>query len=737
MTTGASKVRVTREQPRVRAIPSAATSVAGAVGIAERGPIGKAVLVNSPDEYARTFGGFTANSDLALAQAGFFENGGRELWVVRTAHYDDVSDVTTLTALTATGGITADAGAQPAELVSGVVGPFDLSGGGQTLFVSLGGDPQFQLFFDGQPYEVFVDAASYALADGMTGLFTVDGGAPQTVVFDAADFQDITNATWSEIANVLSAQLQGVVVDDVGSGFFIRTISEGSQSDIQLAPGPLASSLGLQITNQGGGTVPNTRAVTSQQVVDMINLGYGSIATADVRPDGRIRVRTVQQGAGAFMQVDPSTSSVFGFPTGPQVGRDAGPALVLALAGKTPGGFANRVQVETRLSPQGDAGEFDLLVLEDGVFKEVFPRLSLDPAAPRFADLVVNDPAAGSNLVSATAGQAIPGVPVPAQVVSLAGGTDGLVDLDDADFVGSAATETGLRALDTVQDLAVLLVPGQATPAVHNAIIQYCDVVREGQVFAVLDPPEGLSATGIVDYVDNVAALGGSTESAAIYWPRVEVLNPTRAVFGPADRVTVAPSGIIAGVYARVDGARPGGVYDPPAGIEEGRMFGVLGFETDEVLDERKRDVVFPRRINPLTTGPGQPRYIDGARTLKGDGDFPSVSASRGVMFISKSLKRGLDFVRHKNHTEKLRAQVKRTIDAFLLIQMKNDAFASQDPTKAFFADVSEQLNTPSVVAQQRLLARVGLAMTDPAEFVDILLSKDTRALEAELSSVA
>ncbi len=52
----------------------------------------------------------------------------------------------------------------------------------------------------------------------------------------------------------------------------------------------------------------------------------------------------------------------------------------------------------------------------------------------------------------------------------------------------------------------------------------------------------------------------------------------------------VPPSGIVAGVYARTDAARPGGVYDPPAGIDAGRLFGVLGFETDEVLEERKKD---------------------------------------------------------------------------------------------------------------------------------------------------
>jgi len=215
----------------------------------------------------------------------------------------------------------------------------------------------------------------------------------------------------------------------------------------------------------------------------------------------------------------------------------------------------------------------------------------------------------------------------------------------------------------------------------------------------------------------------------------VKVLNPAKSVFGSAEQLVVPPSGIVAGVFARTDSAQPGGVYDPPAGIEAGRMFGVLGFETDEVLEENKRDLVYPHRINPLTTGPGLPRYIDGSRTLKGNGNFPYVAERRGVIFIERSLKQGLQFARHKNNTEGLRAQVRRTITAFLLAQMNNGAFRSKTPSTAFFVDVSEQLNTPTVIFAGKLIARVGLATNKPAEFIILRISQDTRALEAELAA--
>ncbi len=235
-------------------------------------------------------------------------------------------------------------------------------------------------------------------------------------------------------------------------------------------------------------------------------------------------------------------------------------------------------------------------------------------------------------------------------------------------------------------------------------------------------------------YVESTAALEGASEFGALYWPRVKVLNPAKSVFGSSDQLVVPPSGIIAGVFSRTDSARPGGVYEPPAGIDAGRMSGVLGFEADEVLEERKRDLVYPHRINPLTTGPGLPRYIDGSRTLKGDGNFPYVAERRGVIFIERSLKQGLEFARHKNNTEGLRAQVRRTITAFLLAQMNNGAFRSRVPAQAFFVDVSDQLNTPSVIFAGKLIARVGLATNKPAEFVIIRISQDTRALEVELA---
>jgi phage tail sheath protein FI len=527
----ASKVVIVEEEPRIQNVTALPTGIVGAVGVTERGPVGKAVLVTSFEEFANTFGGFTQNSDLALAASGFFENGGQTMFVVRTVHYTDPTSAASKTS----------------------------------------------------------HAATLTLQD---------------------------------------------------------------------------------------------RATT--------------------------------------------------------------PVATLKVDAKWDGAYANDITVVIGSATSGSASEFNLTVNDNGLIAEVFPNLSMDKSKPNYVETVVNGAATGSRLIMVTnlnsATVAPNNLPKAGTFGPLVGGDDGISvagasTLTDADFIGSSASATGLHALDNVQQLSVLIVPGRATAAMHSAMISYCEVTRDKSCFAVLDPPANQAATDIVTYVESTAALLNLSEFAAIYWPRVKVLNPSTAVFGNANSLIVPPSGHIAGVYARVDGSQLGGVYQPPAGIQNGALLGVIGFETDEVLSEAKRDLVFPKRINPLTVFPGAPRHIDGARTLKSNGNFPTVAERRGVIFIEQSLKLGMLFAKHRNNTPALRAELERTASAFLLTQLKNGAFASTDPKQAFFVDFGEALNPPSVVNSGQVVGRIGLATAKPAEFIVLRFSQDTRAIEAELAA--
>ena len=69
----------------------ASTGVAGFVGIAQRGPINQAIHIQTWNQFINNFAvgmdsPFIAGADLAYAVYGFFQNGGSECVVIRTAH---------------------------------------------------------------------------------------------------------------------------------------------------------------------------------------------------------------------------------------------------------------------------------------------------------------------------------------------------------------------------------------------------------------------------------------------------------------------------------------------------------------------------------------------------------------------------------------------------------------------------------------------------------------------------
>jgi phage tail sheath protein FI len=716
-----SKVIVTEEPPQVRGIPSFSTSVAGAVGITERGPVGEAVLCISFADFVRKFGGYTPDSDLALAATGFFENGGKQLWVVRTAHYERPLEASSVTARAARASLSENQVPTPAVLTSTRRAPFSLDGPA-TLRLFVNDGPGQDVPFDGSSAAVLlVGAGPFELEAGMTlELRTEDG--PTTVTLGEDNFADIEAATLSEVAQVIRAALPGANVREAADGLRVESSVRGRASTLDVLGGTATSVLTFQNAGVGSGTVADLASVQAAELIALL-AEAGVEVDALLLPDGTPELRTRRTGSTASLRLEGDVDA-FGFDVEVHRGTDAGDNPVLVVMAKDPGAYGNRLSV--RAQPAATNSRFELRVFDGGALRETWPDLSLDATSVRYAPSVLHAAVTGSSLVRVTV---TPGATtVPAARATMTGGDDGLANLADTDFLGNASAKSGLNALDRVQDLSIVLIPGQATPGVHQGLVRYCEVDRAGLCFAVLDPPERISATGIVDYVDQSAALGGLTEHAAIYWPRVQVLNPDRNVFGSDLRLVVPPSGIIAGVYARTDGTRPGGVYDPPAGTEKGRLLGVLGFESDEVLEETSRDVVYPRRINPLTTQPGLPRFIDGSRTLKGDGNFPYVAERRGVAFISRSLKAGLQFARHRVNDERLRKEVHRTITAFLVDQMNQGAFRTRDPATAFFVEVSDD---PNDIFRGKLVVRIGLATQRPAEWVILVLSQDTRALEA------
>ena len=172
--------------------------------------------------------------------------------------------------------------------------------------------------------------------------------------------------------------------------------------------------------------------------------------TVDAGVGGVLDVRTVATGPGASVQAAAATAAAFGLDNALHSGAASGTANSVRVEGKDPGAYANRVEAEVRAATNGSPSAFDLLVVEDGAYREAFPNLSMSPSDGRYVESIVNDARNGSVYVRVI-DQLLVGAPLPPpQTVALAGGSDGLVGLDDNDFIGSEAAKTGLHALDQV-----------------------------------------------------------------------------------------------------------------------------------------------------------------------------------------------------------------------------------------------------------------------------------------------
>ncbi len=749
----ASDVRVEEETAVVRRIAAGGRASLALAGISERGPIGVSTRASTFAEWNKVYGGYTAEDlDVVAAIEGYFDNGGTDLFFTRIVHTSSVGDPTTKTSAAATLDLlTAAASATPGTVTSAVQ-PYNLEPS-QTLVIAfnLGGDQTFT-FAATAATRTAANNGPYNLDDLMTFQVAIDGGPTLTKTFSASEFADVDAATVTEVLASLNAffasQGAGAVATVQASAFKITSNRRGTGSGVNIVGGTANAVFGFTTGNIAGtGDVSNIDAVTAAEVnskLSTLTNGTSSVVA------GAVQLTSTTTGTGGTVQVKNTSTAVgVGFDNAVHAGSSGTPTATLTVDAKTDGEYGNAITVQVIAATSGEADRFNLYVLQNGVVKERYFNVTMDDADPLYVEGIVNDENTGSDLIQVVdldafglAAAATAQRPAVGTFGPLTGGDDGLSGLTDTDYSGGETVNgsTGLRCFDP-DDIDILVVPGRATSAVHNAMITYCEVTRLGRVFAILDPPAQQTAVQIVDYVETTAGLLELSDKAAIYWPRVKVANPDKVLYGNSPTVTIAPSGHIAGVYARNDARKIGGQFEQPAGIDFGIPRNVLGLEQigdakPEVLKKAKRDIVFPKLINPISRETG-PIFIDGARTLKSTSPWSSVGSRRGIMFMEKRLVPGLAFMRHRNINDRLYREGERTIDVFMLELTAAGCFKSLDPKKAFFVDLGKGLNTAAVQAQHRVVARIGVATSEIAEFVLLLIAPDTRALDEELAALA
>lgn len=738
-----SKIVVEETPPKVRPFVGASLSDTACLCVTERGPFGPQ-LIQDPATFKKVYGNFTPNAEGALAASMFFTEGSTNLWVSRVVHYTDPGTPSSKTSTA--GSVTLKTTlltVQPAIAQAlNVPYPGLISFGlnaGDTLIAKInGGGATTATFNATAAQKVSTVAQPFTLSDGLTLNLTVNG-ISVPVTFHTASFADITAATTAEVDAVINAAITasaalGIAGADGSHHVTLTTTQKGNAVTIAIATGTANTALGFTVSSTSGtGNVGTVDNVSATEVAAVLQTAFpGTTGTAPGNIPTLSADTSIQFTGGTAL-------NTVGFDLLTHTGSPGGELATLQIVGKTDGAYANQIVVQLQANA-GNANNFDLLVLQAGVLVESWPNLSMVPNSARYVATIINDPSTGSDLIQVVdESAAVPSPldnPAPGSF-ALSGGNDGLAGLVDEDFVGSAAGLTGLRSFDRVPSLRLLIVPGQATPAVHNAMLNYCEAVRFGSMFAILDPPLNQTAQAMHDYVQQTALLQESSEFGNISWPNVKIVNPQQSVFGTASTIVVPPSGALAGMYGRNDAGITGGIYEAPAGVDVGRLRSVVGIETDEVKDENARDLVASALINPIVGLEGLPIHMDGDLTLKTTGDFPTIGERRGAIYIEQTLKANLVFSKHRKIKPSLRAALDRSTRAFMEIQRKAGAFASDDPALAYNIDYGDGLNPPSVAFARSVIGVIGIATAKPADFIILRVGQDTQALEAELAAAA
>src|SRR5256886_16083511 len=119
------------------------------------------------------------------------------------------------------------------------------------------------------------------------------------------------------------------------------------------------------------------------------------------------------------------------------------------------------------------------------------------------------------------------------------------------------------------------------------------------------------------------------------------------------NRLSVPPSGYVAGVWARKDDTR--GVHKAPANEV---LRGVVSLQN--VITRSEQELLNPLGINCLRAFPGQGIRIWGARTLSNDPEWRYINVRRLFNYIEGSILNGTNWVVFEANDEDLWECVQR-----------------------------------------------------------------------------
>jgi len=367
------------------------------------------------------------------------------------------------------------------------------------------------------------------------------------------------------------------------------------------------------------------------------------------------------------------------------------------------------VDDDTPVSKKISSCEFRLVVsyMEE---TEIFEYLSTNPVTPNYYVKAIKDK---SNLIevealyedAASYSRTDPfdhPVGDNGLNISLTGGDDGTPPATASDYIGTSGgpgNKTGIKALEDIDEINIIAVPGVSDLSVQGEMISHCENLKDR--FAILDSDKDAKIEDIQEHRDNF-----DSKYAALYYPWIKTIDPLEKI-----NIFVPPSGYMAGIYARSDVER--GVHKAPANeVVRGAI------DVKIKVGKGEQDILNPKGINCIRVFPGRGIRVWGARTISSDSLWKYINVRRLFLFLEESIDEGTQWVVFEPNDEKLWARVKQTITQFLTRVWKDGALMGTTPEEAFFVKCDRTTMTQDDIDNGRLIVLIGVAPVKPAEFV-------------------
>jgi uncharacterized protein len=710
---------------RAKSIEGVSTTTTGFVGPTLYGPIAvEPEIITSLVEFERIYGGRSplmfddvgrVDNYMWNAVRAFFEEGGKRVYVARAFNrgLNPATEEDVVNAARST-----------------VVAPFPPANVAiEARFPGRAGDARVRLqFFLSQNRLAFDDGVATLGSSGHRDIVSVKqvtiGGNDRTGLYTL--LRDSQADTWTfDDGNGVTFELQEIVgggnptasVQTITSTVFVEPQTEGlpffGATELAFDRGHAVAGKPDSIFDYFTATPDSPsayrgnpiviRALTVDEATAQRTSANAARTAANTANTAAQAALTAADGAvtAAETALATATAALGAPPTAPQLQavEDAQDDLDDAIAAQEPlaqaalaaaAAFANAQAVATQANATLTAAQAG--VAQDGLrFFSSF--IAPNTTAQRFtlAELAANT--GDSPLLDAT--------------YLLTGGNDGNVPSVQT-YAGGQEDSTelkhGLVAFEDVEDISIVAAPGSTfreTEAQGVALALIAHARRMKYRIAVIDSIKGAT-------IADVRAFRAKFDSthAAFYYPWVRIIDPVTS-----QENHYPPSGFVSGIYARNDIERA--VYKAPANEVVNLA---IGFE--RLVNKAQQEVLNPEGINCFRFFEGRGMRLWGARTMTSDPEWKYVNLRRYFAYLERSIDKGTQWAVFEPNGEKLWANVRRTIEDFLLNEWQNGALLGEKPEKAYFVKCDRSTMTQNDLDNGRLICQVGVAALRPAEFV-------------------